>query len=400
MTHPSLRTDSAGRTDPSAGSDSSAVAESPALAGPATAAVPESSARAGLPTAADSSAVTGPAAELIATVGQLLLDATVASVLAYERDVRTGGARPVRIRDVDEARRLVWDPTCVHNLARFFLAERKRQATGGVAEGRPTGIVVKGCDSRAIAVLLQERLIRREEVYLIGVSCGRGGVVDERRLHALVAGQSPTRVAYEEGDAFLVHTPGGALRVPFSELMADRCLDCRMPSPRLYDVLIGEPASRAVQNPYRSLEAIESLSPSERWAFWQREFDRCLRCYACRSVCPMCYCEECVADPTQYAVTAQTTAEEKAQRVRWVEKSTVTAENAFYHLVRAIHMAGRCIDCQECERVCPVNIPLRLLYKAMEKEAEALFGYTAGADPDAPALVASFRMEDPSDFIR
>jgi formate dehydrogenase (coenzyme F420) beta subunit len=114
----------------------------------------------------------------------------------------------------------------------------------------------------------------------------------------------------------------------------------------------------------------------------------------------MCYCDECVADTITFAVSPDTTAEEKAQKIKWLDKSPVISENIFYHMVRAIHLAGRCIDCGECERACPVNIPLRMLNKKLEKEAKLLFGYDVGFDPDKPPLISCFRDEDPEDFIR
>ena len=170
--------------------------------------------------------------------------------------------------------------------------------------------------------------------------------------------------------------------------------------PVIYDVLLGEKTKRKPKNPFHTVEKIESLSEKERWDFWKEQLSKCIRCYACRSVCPMCYCDECVVDTITFAVTADTTADEKAQKIKWLEKSPVLSENFVYHFIRAIHLAGRCIDCGECERVCPLDIPIRFLNKKLEKDAKELFDYDAGFDPEQPSLVSSFRDEDPEDFIR
>ena len=183
--------------------------------------------------------------------------------------------------------------------------------------------------------------------------------------------------------------------------MADRCLECREPFPKEHNVVLGEnKIGRELAAPFAALARFEALSATERWNFWERQFDRCIRCFACRSVCPMCYCDECVVDSINFPVTSETTAEEKANRIRWIERSAVRSENITYHMTRAMHLAGRCVDCGECERVCPVNIPLRLLNNKMEREARERFGYEPGASIGGPSLVASFRDDDPGQFIR
>jgi ferredoxin len=195
-------------------------------------------------------------------------------------------------------------------------------------------------------------------------------------------------------------TAGGTVKFPLQEVLADRCLECRANYPVVYDVLYGDNKLKHVKNPFQSLEQMESLSQEKRWEFWKEELGKCIRCYACRSACPMCFCTECVVDSINIAVTPDTTAEEKAHKIKWVDKSPALSENFGYHLVRAIHLAGRCVDCAECERACPMEIPLRLLNKKLEKVAKELFDYDVGFDTKKPALVSSFRDEDPEDFIR
>jgi formate dehydrogenase subunit beta len=331
---------------------------------------------------------------------RLLKEGKVKYIIAYERNPLDGRAVPAFLRKPEDADRIAWDPTCVHNLVRFLVDEKRRKAKEKNPDTRPVGVVVKGCDSRALVILLQEKFIERKDVHILGLSCEKTGVADERKLAKRLKGKKAVRVEFGPEDNFTVTTQDGAVTVPAAEVLAGRCLECIANFPVVSDLLLGEKTKRTVANAFASVEPLESLPPEEKWKFWQEQFRKCIRCYACRSVCPMCYCDECVADTINFAVTADTPAEEKAQKIKWVEKSPLDSENIFYHLVRAIHLAGRCIDCGECERACPVNIPLRMLNKKLEKEAKLLFGYDVGFDPEKPALISCFRDEDPEDFIR
>lgn len=294
---------------------------------------------------------------------KLLKDKRVKCVIGYASGA-DGMATPCFIRNPGDADSLIWNSTCYHNLVRYLADMKSADAKKAVPDNLPVGIVVKGCDSRALTILLQERFIEREEVFIIGVSCGDSGMSNRQGV------------------------------------LETRCLQCKAAAPVIYDVLIGEDVPRKVSDPYASLAPLEAMSAGEKWHFWKKEFDKCIRCYACRSICPMCYCDECVVDTIKFSVTAKTSAEEKAGKIKWIERAPSTSDNAVFHLVRATHLAGRCVDCGECDRACPVAIPLRLLNKKMEKEAVELFGYEAGFDPSKPSLVSCFKEEDPEDFIK
>lgn len=330
----------------------------------------------------------------------LLKQGKVKYVIGYEIGTDGWTANPAFITKPEDADKLVWNPACVHNLTRFLVDEKRRKAQEKQPDSRPVGVFVKGCDSRAIIILLQEKFISRDDVYIIGLSCEKAGVVDKLKLSKKLKGKKAKKIDLGNTENFVITTDDGKKEMPAEEILASRCLECKANFPVIHDVLFGEKTKRNVENPFKSLEEIESLSPEERWSFWKEQLGRCIRCYACRSVCPMCYCDECVADSINFAVTADTTADEKAQKIKWVEKSPDSSENISYHLVRAIHLAGRCIDCGECERVCPLDIPVRFLNKKLEKEAKELFGYEAGFDPALPSLISCFNDQDPEDFIR
>lgn len=330
---------------------------------------------------------------------RILAEGKVKYVIGYGKKNSSLSA-PIFIKTPEDADRLIWDPSCVHNLTRYLLDEKRRKEREKEPDERPVGIVVKGCDSRAINVLLQEKYINREHVYILGVSCEKAGVINEKKLREYLRGKNADHIEFDGEDTFTVTTETGNIKIKTEEVLAERCLECRANYPVIYDVLLGDKIKRDPENPFKSLEEIESWANEKRWAFWNEWLNKCIRCYACRSVCPMCYCDECVVDTINFAVTAETTAEEKAQKIKWIDKSTVSSENFVYHITRALHLAGRCIDCGECERACPLDIPLRHLNKKLEKDTKELFDYDVGFDASKPSLISSFREEDPEDFIR
>ena len=254
---------------------------------------------------------------------QLLESGQVDCVIGYEAAPR-GGARPVFIRDPAEADRLIWSADCIHNLV-TYLHDHKHPRRRGEEPPR-MAVVVKPCDSRAVNVLLAEQQIKRERVFVIGVTCE--GTQDA------------------EGKK------------------AARCVRCVDRVPVVYDVLLGEPPEvTPVETDYADLARVEEMSPAERMSFWLREFDRCIRCYACRQVCPGCYCTTCMFERDDGL---------------WVDMGIELPQKHVFHLGRALHLAGRCVECNECERVCPMGLPLSLLNRRLVQEVDALYKHRAG----------------------
>ncbi len=339
--------------------------------------------------------------DIRARAKELLEGGKVRAVLGYRRSTAGLLAEPAFITAPEDAQSLVMDATCVENLALYLVNEKKRLKAGRSSDTRPLAIVAKGCDSRTINVLLQENYISRDEVVVLGVSCGNGGVIDTRKLNGALRGKAATSAEFDGAGSVEIALMAGKATVPAADALASRCLECSQAYPEGADFFFGEkPGERAYSPRFAALSAFAAKSMDERSAFWAGHFERCIRCYACRAVCPMCYCDECVVDSTSSIVGPTTSADEKASRICWIQRSASPSESAMYHMVRAMHLAGRCTDCGECERVCPVNIPLRLLNNLLEHEALETFCYAPGIDPSQPSLISSFRDGDPNDFIR
>ena len=285
---------------------------------------------------------------------------------------------PCFVADESEVDKLVWGPLCGQNLGKYVLR-------GKDSEGR-VGLLAKGCDARAIVELVKQHQIDREKVVVVGVPCE--GQADRRRLERVLGAPMEQVTKVEDaGDEFRVTVGETTRTVAKKEVLLDKCFHCKHPVAFDFDFTLGDvvPYEIDAEMPeYAAVDELEELPLEERRAFWRKQFERCIRCNACREACYACYCKECIFD---------------RKEPRWLDRPPLLPENELYHLIRAVHLAGRCIDCGECERVCPMNIPLSRLYKKVQKDVAELFGYEAGMEYDTVPPLVDFELDDQDPFI-
>jgi coenzyme F420-reducing hydrogenase delta subunit/ferredoxin len=246
----------------------------------------------------------------------LLAEGRVDQVLGWESG--SVRVRPLFARTAEQAQRLVVDPTAGLNIVTYLRTQ----------PGRCTAVVVRPAEARALNLLLTEGQVRRDDLFLIGLG---------------------------------TDVPANAQGIA-------------------YDAVLGTPAAALYPAASPLLDEMERWPVSQRASFWQAQFTHCLRCYACRQACPLCYCGECVSEQLDPA---------------WQSIAIETQEKAFFHTMRAFHLAGRCVGCEACTAACPVGIPLFLLNQKVAREVARLFdGYVAGIDADVPLPFTTFRKEE------
>ena len=305
--------------------------------------------------------------QLIKRAKELLADGTVQKVVGWQKGLFDEDVTPAVFASAEELDKgFVFNKYCAANLSKYLVKitreiEIKKSTTrmnNTMAKQRDPNaqdtpipqervlVFLKPNDTYSFTELLKENRITRDDVYAIGVPCQ--DTLD-----------------------------GGSV-----------CANCANKKPVSCDELIGVEAEAAPVDSARmdQIAKLEAMTADERYEFWQNEFSRCIRCNACRNVCPACTCEKCVFD-NNALYTSQKVAE-------------TSFEESLFHIIRAWHVAGRCTDCGECSRVCPQGIPLHLLNRKFIKDINEIYGdYQAGSDLETRPPMLTFKEEDPETSI-
>ncbi|MBQ3100528.1 MAG: 4Fe-4S dicluster domain-containing protein [Clostridia bacterium] len=314
---------------------------------------------------------------LIAKASELLSNGTVDRVYAWKRGEFAYDVTPALFTSVEEMEKdFVYDDFCGANFSKYLVRET-------IKDGKVL-VFLKPCDTYSFNQLLTEHRFDREKVYVVGIPCD--GMLDVHKIKESAEGISSIEVG---ADDVVIHTLyDGDVKLGRNDMLAERCVNCKSKKHVAYDELLGEDGEVIESGRFDEVAKLEAMTPDERFAFWQNELSRCIRCNACRDICPACTCEKCVFDNPNSGV------ENKAIADSFEEK--------MFHIIRAFHVAGRCTDCGECSRVCPQHIPLHLLNRKFIKDIDDFYGeYQAGAEVDSRAPLIDYTTDDlePSEAV-
>ena len=309
-------------------------------------------------------------AAMISRAKELLQGGQVQRVLGWKAGEFAYDVTPAVFQSAEEVEAgFLYNDFCGANLSKYLIQESRKP--GKVL------VFLKPCDTYSFNQLVKEHRILRENIYAIGVPCE--GKTDGERLKA--AGLRGILSLKAEGDRFVVETLYGPQELAKAQALPERCQNCKSKKHVAYDELMGEEGQVLESGRFDMVEKLEAMTPDERFRFWQGELSRCIRCNACRNVCPACSCEKCIFDNDASGVAQKAAAN--------------SFEESMFHIIRAFHVAGRCTDCGECSRVCPQQIPLHLLNRKFIKDIDTFYGdYQAGEDTESRAPLTNYTEGD------
>lgn len=307
---------------------------------------------------------------MIAKAKQLLADGTVDRVIGWKKGEFAYDITPAVFTSAEELERdFVFDDFTAANVSKYLVKETAK-------EGKILAFL-KPCDTYSFNQLVKEHRIDREKVYAVGIPGGPKLDIEKIKAKGITGIISVKNEDY----TLKIETLYGTETMPFYEAVLDKCTSCKSKKHVAYDELIGEDGDVLDSNRFDMVEKLENMTAQERFDFWREQLSKCIRCNACRNVCPACTCENCVFDNPNSGISNKAAAD--------------SFEENMFHIIRAFHVAGRCTDCGECSRVCPQHIPLHLLNRKFIKDINELYGeYQAGADTTSRAPLTDYTKED------
>ncbi|MFX1571196.1 MAG: Coenzyme F420 hydrogenase/dehydrogenase, beta subunit C-terminal domain [Promethearchaeota archaeon] len=303
-------------------------------------------------------------------------------IIGYSKGTLPLSSTPIIIRKAEDIDKLVWNNLCYINLARY-LAPLMPQLCDTEGNSLRIGIVAKGCVARAINLLAVEKQVNLDNIKMIGFNCN--GNINRSKIDMEIGEKEILDVSILGSD-IIVKGKDWEKKFPYDQYINELCKVCKIKSPSApEDLCVGECHElESVYDEFTDIDEFESKTSEEKWAYIKDTLGVCTLCYSCRQACPACYCNLCFVDQNAPI---------------WFNKTTEFNDILVFHLIRSMHLAGRCIGCGACSSVCPVGIDLYFINRKLEKIVKERFNYTSGLNAETLPPMMDFKMEDAQEFM-
>ncbi len=307
--------------------------------------------------------------KMLARAKELLESGEVARVIGWKKGDFCYDPSPASFESVEELNEFTYDWFCGANLSKYLIEMSKK-------EGK-TAVFLKPCDTYSFNQLVKEHRIVRENIYVIAVECLAKFDIEKIKSKGV---SFVTGIEVNDKEVKVL-SPMGDTVLNKPEIVLSKCAVCnKTHQVKDEEIIVHERPARDV-NRMEEVEKLEAMTEDERFAFWKEQLSKCIRCNACRNVCPACSCVKCVFDNPASGVAAKVNSD--------------SFEEQMFHIIRAFHVSGRCTDCGECSRVCPQNIPLHLLNRKFIKDIDGLYGeFQAGETTEGKTPLTSYTEGD------
>ncbi|MBN1409768.1 MAG: Coenzyme F420 hydrogenase/dehydrogenase, beta subunit C-terminal domain [Spirochaetales bacterium] len=316
----------------------------------------------------------------------------------------------------DEMERSVpFAPVMPENAARMLTIFMKQKPPG-----EPLAVVVRPCELRALVELSKLGQVDLSQLFVISVSCPgvypiktylkaeKPDELDAAYKKSAANGeiQKDLRATCNACEHFL---PIGAdITVLLVGKDMDSACDIVMNTEKARDYLSGMELKKAEEDTEsKAVVSLRKKRDAEREKLFSslplpdagmdgliQVLGKCIQCYGCRSVCPICYCTLCYFDSANNESPAPISENEAGKR----GAVKVPSDTLFYHLGRITHIGISCVGCGACSDVCPAEIPLPALYYRSGKMIQDMFEYTPGKNRDEERPLSVFKEEELGEY--
>jgi formate dehydrogenase subunit beta len=343
-----------------------------------------------------------------------LVENGLVEALFVPLETDSGAITPALVTDPEQlARANPLAPAMPINSARVVSA-----LTGKHTPAR-LGAVLRPCELRALIELVKLQQASLEDVTLISLDCH--GTYEWTDFNALRCADSFDLAAFlTKVEGYDDHTNGHKLR--------QACQMCSQPVPEQADIqlqLFGADLANGIpveleaglanllqvaemnETTRVDRQAMLETLLKQRQQARQKElqgmadriasdgglpgiFEACIRCFNCSTVCPICYCKNCLFRTAAFDHKP----EHYHNAARRKGAMRMPSDTMLFHLTRMNHMALSCVSCGMCTSACPADIPVGLVFSLVGEGVQDAFSYKPGKDIHEPLPLITFETNE------